>query len=197
MQPDLLADLIFKDFVKMIVEEHVSESMSRMIIWVLKQVAGEEVEAGEEAGVSFCKAPSLELGSKNLFKELYIELKPLERDDNQLWPGASVPVTCATTLPCSRIRSLCGRTAKVVGSNPNQAWNGWNVLSGGTAAALESRGDHTGHPRASWAWSMACLRAKKFLIFHHSAPFVMENCTIYQTSGTSLWEDLWRKQFKI
>ena len=38
----------------------------------------------QEAGVSFCKPPSLELGSKNLFKELYIELKPLERVDNQL-----------------------------------------------------------------------------------------------------------------
>ena len=40
----------------------------------------------------------------------------------------------------SALRSLCvpqqQRTAKVVGSNPNQAWNGWNVLSGGT---LESR----------------------------------------------------------
>ena len=52
--------------------------------------------------------------------------------------------------------------------------------------------DHTGHPRASWAWSMACLQAKKFLIFHHSAPFVMENCTIYQTSETSLWENVAR-----
>ena len=81
--------------------------------------------------------------------------------------------------------SVC--SAEVVGSNPNQAWNGWNVLSGGkSAAAVESRGDHTGHPRASWAWSMACLRAKKFLIFHHSVSFVMENCTIYQTSETSL-----------
>ena len=39
---------------------------------------------------------------------------------------------------------------------------------------------------------MACLRAKKFLIFHHSAPFVMENCTIYQTSETSLWENVAR-----
>ena len=40
----------------------------------------------------------------------------------------------------SALRSLCvpqqQRTAKVVGSNPNQAWNGWNVLSSGT---LESR----------------------------------------------------------
>ena len=51
--------------------------------------------------------------------------------------------------------------------------------------SVESR-DHTGHPRASWAWSIACLRAKKFLIFHHSVSFVMENCTIYQTSETSL-----------
>ena len=172
---------------------HVKNDYLCAISWSKLQVR----KLRQEAGVSFCKAPSLELGSKNLFKELYIELKPLERDDNQLWPGASVPLTCATTLLWSPIRSLCDRTAKVVGSNPNQAWNGWNVLSGGTPAALESRGDHTGHPRASWAWSMACLRAKKFLIFHHSAPFVMENCTIYQTSGTSLWEDLWRKQFKI
>ena len=37
---------------------------------------------------------------------------------------------------------------------------------------------------------MACLRAKKFLIFHHSVSFVMENCTIYQTSETSLWGDI-------
>ena len=181
----MLADLIWKEFVKMMVLKNMSHVKNDYLLQVRK--------LRQEAGVSFCKPPSLELGSKNLFKELYIELKPLERVDNQLWPGASVSVTCATTLLCwSRIRSLCGqkqqqqRTAKVVGSNPNQAWNGWNVLSGGTAAALESRGDHTGHPRASWAWSMACLRAKKFLIFHHSAPFVMENCTIYQTSGTSL-----------
>ena len=96
--------------------------MSRMIIWVFISWSKLQVrKLRQEAGVSFCKPPSLELGSKNLFKELYIELKPLERDDNQLWPGASVSVTCATTLLwCSRIRSLCGP-----GSSVLQRW--WAV----------------------------------------------------------------------